>query len=99
MAGAFGRIKEYSCRPSAMSAVSHALVTLRSIRLSQRISVPVVYVLASLAKYKYAPTSSIGSPSLPIGILSLQIFFVSGGTKLLISVLIYPGLIVFTLAN
>ena len=37
--------------------------------------------------------------SRPIGILSLQQSFVSGGTKLEIYMAIYPGLMLFALAN
>lgn len=53
---------------------------------STLISVPVVYDDASDARYKYAPLSSRGSHSRPMGILPRHIFFVSGGMKSEISV-------------
>ena len=62
-------------------------------------SAPVVYVLASLAKYKYTPLSSRGSASRPSGVSRYHSFFTSIGQSPLMAVSIYPGLTLLTRAN
>ena len=62
-------------------------------------SAPVVYVLASLAKYKYTPLSSRGSASRPSGVSRYHSFFTSIGQSPLMAVSMYPGLTLLTRAN
>jgi hypothetical protein len=47
---------------------------------STTISAPVVYVLASLARYKYAAFNSLGSASRPSGVSLNHSSFISNGT-------------------
>ena len=62
-------------------------------------SAPVVYVLASLAKYKYTPLSSRGSASRPSGVSRYHSFFTRIGQSPLMAVSMYPGLTLLTRAN
>src|SRR5690242_9451346 len=52
---------------------------------------PVVYVLASLTRYTYAPLSSLACPFLFSGIMSCHSFCVFSSTKSERPVSMYPG--------
>ena len=63
---------------------------------STTISAPVVYVLASLARYKYTPFSSRGSASRLNGVKLNHSSFISKAQSAEMAVSIYPGLTQFT---
>lgn len=59
-------------------------------------SAPVVYVLALLAKYKYAAFNSLGSASRFSGVKLNHSSFISKAQSADIAVSMYPGLTQFT---